>query len=341
MTDNVAQAASPAPAPYLQLIDITMGLYRSRALTVAVELDIAGHLAEGPLEVDVLATKTGTHAPSLFRLLRALASIGVFQQIRPGVFGNSQVSILLQKGVPGSFWAANRMGAMITFNAWAELGSSIRSGKPSFDKVNGQNIWQFLAQKPDAAVVFDEAMRSATGPATPAVTAAYDWNKTPVIADIGGGIGTQLVSILDVHADCRGILFDKPEVLGRAIPHDRIEARAGDMFQSQDIPVGADAYILRSVIHDWPEPQALTILSNLRTAMSPDSRFILIEVLVPETENANWGVWIDLGMMVLAGGRERTATEYRELLAASGFETEQVVPTKSPFSIIVAKRTAG
>ena len=339
MTEGTTPAATTtSPASYPQLIDITMGLYRSRALAVAVELDISGQLAEGPLAVDVLAAKTGTHAPSLFRLLRALASIGVFQQVRPGVFANSPVSTLLQKGVPGSFWAAIRMGAMITFNAWAELASSIRTGKPSFDKVNGQNIWQFLAQKPEAAAVFDEAMRSVTGPATSAVTAAYDWSKTPVIADIGGGIGTQLVSILDAHTDCRGILFDTPEVVGRAIPHERIVGRPGDMFET--IPAGADAYILRLIIHDWPEPQALSILSNVRMAMNPGSRLMLIEVLVPETEGVNYGVWTDLGMMVLAGGRERSATEYRELLASAGFDTEQIVPTNSMFSIIVAKPTA-
>jgi hypothetical protein len=335
---NEAAPAQPAVPPYLQLLELSVfSLSRNRALAVAVELDIAGHLAEGPLAVEVLATKTGTHAPSLFRLLRALASIGVFEQVRPAVFGNSQMSVLLQKGVPGSFWATNRFSALISLSAWMELASSIRTGKPSFDKVHGQDIWQFLAQNPEAGAVFDEAMRSATGPATASVTAAYDWHKAPVIADIGGGIGTQLVSILDAHSDCKGILFDRPEVLSRAIPHDRIKVTPGNMFQS--IPAGADAYVLRLVIHDWPEPEALAILANTRAAMKPDARLMLVEILVPETESANYGVWMDLGMMVLAGGRERTASEYRELLVHAGFETEQIVPTGSLFSIIVAKRT--
>jgi hypothetical protein len=335
MNATTSPAAAAAPGAWDQLSGILGGLSRSRAVAVAVELDLADLLASGSCHLDVLAQKTRTHSPSLFRLLRALASIGVFAQVSPLVFANSPMSELLRKDVPRSLWAAFRVQSQVALEAWVELASSIRTGEPAFKQVHGQGIWEFLQDHPDAAAVFDESMRSLTGSSTPTVTAALDWGRFPVIADIGGGIGTQLVDILKSHQRCRGILFDRPDVVKNAVSHDRMESVRGDFFRS--VPKGADAYLLRMIIHDWPEPEAARILSTVRDAMTPDSRLLLVEMVLPETAAFNWGLWADLGMLILAGGRERTAAEYRLLLSQARLELEDVVPTASPFSVVVAR----
>jgi len=334
-TPQASALATLSPAPHELILGIVAGNGRYRALAIAAELELADLLAEGPLSVDVLANKTSTHAPSLFRLMRALASLGIFEQISPRVFANSPTSELLRKNVPGSMWASIRVGSAIAFEAWAGLMHSIRSGRTAFEEIHGCSIWEFLRRNPDLSVIFNEAMRSLSVSMTPAVTAAYDWSRFPIIADIGGGIGTQLADILNAHSGCRGILFDQPDVVAGAIRHDRIERVGGDFFRG--VPVNADAYILRMVVHDWAEPEIFVILSRVHEAMTPASRLVLIEMVVSETPGFNLGAWADLAMLALSGGRERTAAEYRELCEQAGFEIEQIVPTASPHSLLIAK----
>jgi hypothetical protein len=258
----MASANAPvATAPHEQILNIVMGFWQSRALAVAAELELADQLAEGAVAVDSLASRTRTDASSLFRLMRALESIGIFKQVSPKVFTN-----------------------------------------------------------------------------TPAVTASYDWSQFPVIADIGGGIGTQLVDILNTHPSCRGILFDQPEVVAGAIGHNRVTTSGGDFFRS--IPAGADVYTLRWIIHDWADAEAASILKNVRQAMKPGALLILIEEVVPEPPLPTFGMWLDPHMLVMHRGRERTITEYRELYEQAGFVLEQVVQTPSPHSLIVGRPKA-
>ena len=183
---------------------------------------------------------------------------------------------------------------------------------------------------------FNESMRSVSSLGAPVVTAAYGWSRFPTIADIGGGIGTQLIDILNSHVSCRGILFDRPDVLAQAAPHARIQRVAGTFFES--VPSGADAYILRSTIHDWADAESVAILKNVRTAMKQDSRVILIERIVSETPEPDLTKWMDLHMLVVAGGQERTAAEYTELYRRAGLEVERIVPTRSPFKLILGRR---
>jgi hypothetical protein len=227
---------------------------------------------------------------------------------------------------------------MLEFGAWAGLMHSVRTGDGAFEGIYGYPYWKFLQDNPDKYGVLNEAMRSVSAVATPAVAASYDWRRFPVIADIGGGIGSQLVAILDAHPSCRGILFDQPQVVASASPHDRMERIGGDVFKG--VPSGADAYMLRWVIHDWEESKAIEILQNVRRAMKPGAELILVENLIPENREANFGKWMDLLMLIVAGGRERTATEYGELYAKAGFKLERVVPTPSMVSIIVGKPAA-
>lgn len=332
--------ASPARVtlPQEHVLRVMIGLWQSRSLAAAVELELADALAEGPLHVDALAARTRTHADSLFRLLRALESIGIFRQVSPRVFANNPSSDCLRRNAPGSQWSALRLilsAGCGQYEAWNGITASIRTGNVAFNEVHGQSCWEFFKDHPDASAVFNQAMRSLTAPMTPLVTAALDWSGFPVIADIGGGVGAQLVDILDAHPDCRGVLFDQPEVLAEALPHARMERVGGNFFES--VPAGADVYIMRWIIHDWPEPEVLRILNNVRQAMPQPARLVLIEDVIPETPQFSFGKWSDLHMLAQTGGRERTASEYRELLGQAGLELERIISTPAPLSLLVGR----
>lgn len=326
-----------APAPHERIFSIVMGLWYARALAVATELELPELLAEKPLRVEELATRTQTDPSALFRLLRALASIGIFTEVRPRVFSNTATSESLRKGLPGSQWGTVRHCLSKDsgpFEAWNELLHALRTGGPSVEKVYGYDYWELLKRSPQANESMNEAMRSVTTGMTPAVTAAYDWSRFPLIADIGGGIGTQLVSILDAAPSSRGILFDKPHLKGSTIPHARIEFVSGDFFSS--VPA-ADAYLLRWILHDWTDADAARILACVRRVIKPTGRLVVVESVIPEAPAFSMGKWIDLQMLVCVGGRERTETEYRTLLAGAGFDLQEVIATGSSLSVLVAR----
>ena len=341
MSETASANAPGATAPHEQILNIVMGFWQSRALAVAAELELADLVAEGAVPVDSLASRTRTDASSLFRLMRALESIGIFKQVSPKVFINTPASACLQKHVPGSQWATVRTILSVgygQYEAWSGLLGSIQTGEEAFGKVIGCNAWEWYRQHPDVMAVFNDTMRALSALITPAVTASYDWRQFPVIADIGGGIGTQLVDILNAHPSCRGILFDQPEVVAGAIAHNRLTTSGGDFFRS--VPAGADVYTLRWIIHDWADAEAARILKNVRQAMKPGSLLILIEEVVPEPPLPTFGMWLDPHMLVMHRGRERTITEYRELYEHAGFVLEQVVQTPSPHSLIVGRPKA-
>jgi hypothetical protein len=327
-----------SPAPHEQILNIVMGFWQSRALAVATELELADLLADGPLHTDTLADRTKTDSASLFRLMRALESIGVFEQVSPCVFANTAASERLRKSVPGSQWALVRTVLSVgygQYEAWAGLLDSIQTGRPAFDQIFGCSAWEWYQRDPQIRSVFNETMQSVSAAVTPVVTASYDWGRFPLIADIGGGVGDQLMDILNAYPSCRGLLFDQPEVVAAAIRHERVEPIAGDFFKSA--PMGADAYVLRRILHDWADPEAMTILKNVHHAMKPGSLLVLIEEVVPDLPKPTFGMWLDPHMLVIHGGQERTANEYRELLARCGFELEQIVQTTSPPSLIIGR----
>ena len=328
----------PLSTPHEHIFAITVGFWQSRALAVAAELELADLLAAEPLHINVLASRTNTHAPSLFRLLRALESLSIFSQISPMVFANTPSSECLRKNVPNTEWAWVRAQLSVgggVYEGWSGLGASIKTGDTAFDQVLGCGFWEYYRRNPEAGTIFNEAMRLIGKHNSPEVAQAYDWNRFPVIADIGGGIGGLLVDILDAHPSCRGLLFDEPKVIQQAISHERLQPIGGDFFQT--VPTGADAYILRWIIHDWSEAEALALLGKVREAMKPGARLILLEELIPEVGEPVPGKWIDVLMLAITGGRERTENEYSELLSAASFELEEVVPTTGPLSILIAK----
>jgi hypothetical protein len=199
------------------------------------------------------------------------------------------------------------------YEVWAGLNRSNETGDTAFDQVHGCGFWEYYRRDPEAGAIFNEAMRLIGKHNSPAIARAYDWSRFPVIADIGGGLGSLLVDILDAYPSCRAILYDQTKVVQQAISHARLEPVGGDFFQS--VPPGADAHILRWIIHDWSEAEAGTILGKVPEAMKPGARLLVLDELIPETQELVPGKWIDLLMLAITGGRERTEKEYREVLS--------------------------
>jgi hypothetical protein len=326
-----------AATPQEQILGIVNNHWQSCCVGVAAQLELADLLADGPLDVDVLAERSNTHGPSLYRMLRALESAGIFTQTSPGVFSNTPASECLRRNLPGSNWAWIRFtlcaGAPV-FEGWRGMMLCLQNGRPGFDQVTGQPVWEHLQSNRQTQTIFNQAMRDLSASISPAVAASFDWSRFPVIADIGGGIGSQLSSILDAHPSCRGILFDQPAVVAEAADG-RIERVGGDFFK--DVPVQADAYVMRWILHDWSDEEAVGLLTNVRRTATSHARLMVVESVITDTPEFDLGKWMDLNMMAMSTGRERTAAEFLNLFERAGFDVERIVPTPSPLSIVVGK----
>ena len=328
---------TPPPIAMLQLIS---GFWIARCIYVTAKLGIADLLKDGPKTAAELATATGTDTPSLFRCLRALASVGVLNHDAENRFANTPVSETLRSDIRGSLraFAMTELGEE-HYPAWGELLHSVRTGEIAFNKAFGVDIWEFFAKHPDNAKIFNDAMSGMTAQANEAILSEYDFGSIGTLMDVGGGHGGLITSILQRHANMRGILFDAPQVIdGAKAPvdasgvGDRCQLVGGNFFES--VPSGADAIILKWIIHDWNDEQCVTILKNCHRALPEDGKLILVEAVVPATNEPHFSKFIDLNMLVMTGGRERTEEEFRALYEASGFRLTRVVPTESPFSVI-------
>ena len=327
------------PAPHEQILSIILGYWQANVLGLATKLGLADLLDKGPMQVEELAARTGANPQALFRMLRASESIGIFAQTGPRTFANTPVSELLRRDNADS-QAAGILHQLCKGNgcyeAWNEFEHTIMTGKSSFNKIYGCDFFEFLQRNPQANEAMNGAMLSMSRAMTPAVTAAYDWGRFQEIVDVGGGIGTQIVSILNAFPLSEGVVFDQPHLVGAAIPHDRLKAVGGNFFESA--PTDADAYLLRFILHDWSDERAAAILRAVRRSMKPSATLILAELMIPEEPGNDFNKWTDLHMMVMfQGARERTREELGKLLVDEGFELEAVVPTGSPITLLVAK----
>ena len=327
------------PAPHEQLLGVILGYWQANTVSLATRLGLADHLAKGPLHVDELAKLTGANPQALFRMLRAMESVGIFTQTAPGTFANTPVSALLRKDGPDS-QAAGILHQLCKGNgcyeAWNEFEHVVMTGEDSIRKIYGCGFFEFLEANPQAGDAMNGAMRSIGTAMTPAVTAAYDWGRFQQIVDVGGGIGTQIASILDAFPRSNGVVFDLPHVAADAIRHERLKVVEGNFFEW--VPPDADAYLLRFILHDWSDEKAAAILRAVRRSMKPSATLILAELLIPEGPGQDFSKWTDLHMMVIfPGARERTHAEFDELLAREGFQLEEVVPTGSSITLLVAR----
>jgi ubiquinone/menaquinone biosynthesis C-methylase UbiE len=324
------------------MLQMIAGFWVSRAIYAVAKLGIADLVADAPQTVEELAAATQTHAPSLYRVMRALASVRVFTQTSDKRFAQTPLSATLRTDAQGSLrWLAMTELGEEHYPAWEELLYSIQTGERAFDRRFGKNVWEFFAENPENARIFNNAMTGTTAVVTEAVLGAYDFSALRRIVDVGGGQGELLASILKANERASGVLFDAPQVvtgagarLEAAGVADRCEIVGGDFFES--VPAGADAYTLKWILHDWDDEQSTRILKNVRRAITDGGRLSVVEAVVPPGDEPHFGKFIDLNMLVMTGGRERTEEEFRALLDASGFRLARVVATPSPVSIIEA-----
>ena len=326
-----------------QLDRMITGYWTSQAIYAAAKFGIADHLEDGPRTVAELANASATNADALYRLLRALASVGIFAEEESERFSLTPLAEALRSDVPGSKRALALMSGDEQFRTWAEIDYSIRTGKIAFDKVFGEPIFDYLGKHPEKARIFDEAMVGIHGRESSAVLDAYDLSGIGTIADVGGGNGSQITEILKKYPGTKGILFDLPHVVERAKGRiqasglqDRCKLVPGSFFDS--VPAGAYAYVLRHIIHDWDEEKCLTILRNCHRAMSADSKLLVIESVIPSGNEPFGGKFLDLVMLLIPGGKERTEPEYRKLLEQAGFELARVIQTGTEVSILEGRK---
>ncbi len=294
----------------------------------------------GPRTSDDLAIATGSHAPSLYRLLRALAGVGVFEETGERQFALTPLGDCLRSDSPVRLkgWA-EFIGRPYHWRSWADLRHSVETGENAFQHVHGVDPWEYRAREPEESEIFDRAMTDLTRASVRALLDSYDFGRFGVVVDIGGGRGALLAALLGEYPSLRGVLFDQPhvvsgaaELLSAAGVADRCEVVAGSFFEA--VPEGGDAYILKAIVHDWEDEEASAILRSCRQAMPAESALLVVERdLGPPNEGPD-GKFSDLNMLVGPGGRERTVDEYRALYEAAGFRLVRVTPTAAGLSVV-------
>ena len=329
-----AGAAAPARRPL-----IVSGYWVSQMISVAANLGLADLIDDAPKTADELAVLTHAHAPSLHRLLRALVGGGLLTQLADGRFGLTPVGEQLRTTDARSQRSLATLLGEEHYRAWGQLYDTVMTGNTAFDSVFGCSLFEYLEKTPRMAELFHAAMGEVVALIAPAVLRAYDFSDVSTLVDVGGGAGVLLSAILTAHPRIHGIVYDSQAAVARAIRQLRnadLSARGqaveGNFFES--VPGGADAYILRGVIHDWDDDRALVILGNCRQAMNGRGRLLLVEHVVPDGPEPSFSKLQDLDMLVMTGGRERSEAEYRALLASAGFRLARIVPTSAVVSVL-------
>jgi O-methyltransferase domain/Dimerisation domain len=327
------------PAP-ISMMEMVVEGWAAQAITAAADLGIADALANGPLSADELAAAVDADADALSRLLRALIARGIFRQRRDGRYDLTPLADTLRRDAEVSVagWA-RWLGSPQHREHWSHFTDAIRTGRAVIPELRGKPTFDYLAGEPELGEIFNQAMTSGSELAIAPLIAGYDFGRFATIADVGGGHGRLLAAILGACPRTRGILFDLPEVVAGAPAtlsehgvDDRVRIVEGSFFDS--IPDGGDAYLLKNVIHDWPDEKAVHILRNVRAAAGAGKNVLLVELIVPKHDREYLGNWLDLEMLMALDARERTAAEYGQLLSRAGFEMTRVVETASPFSIV-------
>lgn len=327
------------PEHVQKLFEMMMGFMVTKAISAAAKLGIADALARGPRYYIALASDVGADQKALHRLMRALTSVGLFGETAPGTYTLTPLSHLLRSDVPGS---QRDMAVMITSPShwlpWGRLEDTIRKGVSVLEEVFGQPLWEYYRQNEAEGAVFNAAMTSFSAATAGALLQAYDFSGFSRIVDVGGGHGYLLSSVLRAAPRAKGVLYDLPQVINSsgAIPKDvakRIEAIGGDFFR--EVPAEGDCYILKHIIHDWPDVQCRTILTNIRRAMKPDASVLILDQVLPGETSPHPGFLMDMNMLAMTpGGCERNEKEFRDLLLSSGLKLKRVIATQSPVSII-------
>jgi ubiquinone/menaquinone biosynthesis C-methylase UbiE len=328
--------------PHVQLIQMGVAIWPARAVYAAAELGIADLLADGPREVEEIARQTGTHVRSLSRLMRALASCGIVEETRPGLFATTTLGDALRDGAPGAARATIlTIAGSWQWKAWGQFLHALRTGQSGVKAAFGKDLFEFLSDEPVHSARFNDAMVGMHGAVAPTVVAAYDFSRFRSIVDVGGGKGALLAEILKAHPQMNAVLFDLPETEQHARDYiaaaglgGRCTFHAGDFFKH--FPSGHDAYVMAHVLHDWSDDDAVAILRKCREAMPAQGRLLIVEAVLPDGNMPHHGKLMDLLMLTVTGGVERSQSEFHQILAQSGFTLGRVHPTSTHQSIIEA-----
>jgi len=328
--------------PHVAMMELIAGASTAQAITATAELGVADALAKGPLSVDELAATVNADADALGRLLRTLANRGIFRQRRDGRYELTPLADTLRSDSGVSMAGMARwLGSAQHREHWSRLADAVRSGRSVIPELRGKPAFEYLADEPALSEIFNQAMTSFSSLSIAPVIGAYDFSPYPTIVDVGGGHGRLLAAILAATPAARGVLFDLPQVVAGAPTvlrehhaGDRVRIVEGSFFEQ--VPENGDAYVLKHVIHDWPDDDAVHILRNVRAAARTGKQVLLVEFVVPKHDRDFLCNWLDLEMLVAASARERSAGEYDQLLNRAGFQMSRVVQTASPVSIVEA-----
>ncbi len=336
--------------PQVQMRSLIAGYWVSRLIYVAAKLGLADLLKGGPRSADDLAAAAGVHPPALYRVLRTLAAYGLFTEIKGRRFTLTPLGATLRTDVPASMRDfALMLVEKHVWDAWEQLSYAVQTGRLPFDKIFGMPFYKYLEQHPDDLRVFGEAMTSLSGTENPEIAAAYQKvhqrASIRTLVDVGGGLGSLLALILKKNPKLNGVLFDVPPVIARAHTDRHVTAKGiaercrlvgGDMFASA--PQGGDAYIMKYVLHNWDDEMCVKILTNCRDAMNAKGRILVADPVVSPGDKPDWGKLLDIQMMVVVSGKERTKEEFAALFKRSGLKLTRVLPTRSSLSLVEAVR---
>ncbi len=338
--DQAAPDARPTADDIAIVRQFIMGFRLTQLLYVAATLGLADHLNAGPQSPQQLAQTVGADPEALYRLLRALASVGIFAEQADGTFALTPRARLLQPDAPGSLHSVALLyGEDWLWQAYGQLRWSVQTGRPAFNHVHGESLFAYLQHHPAAATVFQHAMSGFSAHEAAAILAAYDFAGVQRVVDVGGGQGALLTALLQAHPHLAGVLFDLPEVVATA--EERIAAQglrercrcvAGDVFAG--VPPGGDVYVLKSIVHNWDDARSVQLLRQCRAAMGAGARVVLAERLIPGGNTPAEGKLFDINMLVVLGGQERTEGDYGRLLTQAGLRLTRVIPTQSALSLI-------
>jgi hypothetical protein len=333
----MAKTLSPADV----MKNLTIGYWVARLIHVAAKLRLADLLKSRSRTIEDLATATGVQPLGLYRVLRALASVGVFAETKNRRFKLTPLAATLQTGVPASMhgWAL-MINENWQWDAWKELLYGVKTGEVPFPKAHGVPIFEYLEKHPEDLEVFGESMTSLSRTENPAIAAAYKFSGLRTLVDVAGGHGSLLATILKANPKLKGVLFDQHSVIARAEKDQHVTAKgiaercrleSGNFFES--VPQGGDAYIMKYILHDWNDEDCVKILTNCRAAMNEKGKILVVDNVIAPGNDPSWGKLLDIQMLII-GGRERTKKEFAAMFTEAGLKLTRIVPTKGPLSIV-------
>jgi hypothetical protein len=342
--ESLPKFSATVEPPPVALLKLLFGKQITYCLSAVARLGVADHMNDQPARVEDLAAQVGAHAPSLYRVMRLLASVDIFEELHRQHFRLTPLGVLLKSDVPGSFrYLAIQLGDPWSIRAFEHFTDTVSTGIDGVSQAFGKNVFEYLSEHPEQAEHFNRSMTGLSEFLSEAIVSAYDFSGIMCLTDVGGGHGSLLASVLNRNPHLQGVVYDLPEVVAGAYEHpafracgDRIQVAAGSFFER--VPQGSDAYMMKSIVHDWSDELCVKILTNIRQELPEDGCVLVIEQIVDDASDLTPAKLLDIEMLAMTvGGRERTQSEFEGLFSEAGLQLTKVIPTKSPMSILEAR----